>query len=229
MGTTRTADKAKRTYIAVMGEPLGSIFHALWQEVAWLHRKWDEYVELYGTKSSRVDLLNKAAPTFFRIVQDVLWQETLLHIARLSDPPSSAGKPNLTIQRLPPLVADAEVAQRVKTLTEKAVEASAFCRDWRNRRIAHRDLNLALENGAIPLSPASREKVKLALNAFVDVLNAVTQHYMDSTSFFDVGGHAGGAASLIYVIDDGLRAEAERQARHHGGEVRAEDLRRRDL
>lgn len=229
MGTTRTADEAKWNYIAVMGEPLGLVFHALWQEVAWLHRKWDEYVELYGTKSSRVNLLNKAAPTFFRIVQDALWEESLLHIARLTDPPSSARKPNLTIQRLPALVADAEAAQRVKTLTEKAVEASAFCRDWRNRRIAHRDLNLALENGAIPLSPASREKVKLALNAIVDVLNAVTQPYMDSTNFFDVGGHAGGAVSLIYVIDDGLRAEAERRARHQQDEIRADDVRRRDL
>jgi len=229
MGTTRSAEEAKQNYIAVMGEPLGSLFHALWQEVAWLHRKWDEYVELYGTKASRVDLINQAAPAFFRIVQDLLWEETLLHIARLTDSPKSAGKENLTIQRLSPLIIDVATATTVKSLTEKALDASQFCRDWRNRRIAHRDLSLALDQGALPLTPGSREKVKLALDAIVEVLNAVTRKYLESTSFFDMGGHPGGALSLIHVIDDGLRAEAERRERLQRSEVRPGDFGSRDL
>ena len=46
MATTQSADEAKQAYVASMGESLGSIFHALWQEVAWLHFKWREYVVL---------------------------------------------------------------------------------------------------------------------------------------------------------------------------------------
>ena len=72
MATTQSADEAKQAYVASMGESLGSIFHALWQEVAWLHFKWREYVVLFGTKQSRVALLNRAAPSFFRIVEDML-------------------------------------------------------------------------------------------------------------------------------------------------------------
>lgn len=40
----RTAEEAKQNYIAVMGDPLGSLFHSLWQEVTWLYRRWDNYV-----------------------------------------------------------------------------------------------------------------------------------------------------------------------------------------
>jgi hypothetical protein len=227
--TTRTPEEAKQNYIGVMGEPLGALFHSLWQEVAWVHRRWHEYVALYGDKPSRVDLLNNAAPGFFWLVQDMLWEATLLHIARLTDPPSSAGKPNLTIQRLYSLVNDAPVAPRVKTLTDTAISATAFCRDWRNRRIAHSDLSLALDEHPAPLAAASREKVDSALSAIVEVLNAVTQHYMDTTSYFDVPGYPGDAVSLLYVIDDGLRVEAERRDRLKRGEVRPDDYRNRDL
>jgi len=227
--TIQTADEAKKQYIAVMGEPLGSLFHSLWQEVAWLYRRWDSYVELFGSKESRVDLLNRAAPGFFRLVQDTFWEGTLLHITRLTDPPNSVGKANLTTQRLHGLVNDAAVAKQVKALTEKAVTVTSFCRDWRNRRIAHSDLSLAVDPHPTPLAPASRAQVILALNSLVDVLNAVTKHYMDTTNVFDLPNYHGDAMSLLYVVDDGVRAEAERRDRLNRGEVRDNDYRPRDL
>ncbi len=136
MSRYRTALETERYYVEQMGEPLGALFYALWQEVAWLNLKWQEYIELFGKKPSRVELLNKAAPLFFRIVQDALWYDILMHIARLTDPPKSRGKPNLTIRRLPELVGN----QELDSLVEEAKEAAEFCRDWRHRRIAHRDL-----------------------------------------------------------------------------------------
>jgi hypothetical protein len=56
-----------------LGGPLGKQFSALRQELAILFINWLEYVELFGTKSERIDLTNKAVPTFFRRVQDGLW------------------------------------------------------------------------------------------------------------------------------------------------------------
>jgi hypothetical protein len=70
---------------------------------------------------------------------------------------------------------------------------------------------LALE--AEPLKPASRQKVREALNALSDVLNAVASHYLKSTTFFDAGTEHGGALSLLYVLDDGLNAERSRRKR----------------
>jgi hypothetical protein len=48
-----------------MGDALGSQFDVLWQEVSRLHIKRAEYVELFGSKPNRVDLLNRAASAFF--------------------------------------------------------------------------------------------------------------------------------------------------------------------
>src|SRR5213594_2144410 len=98
-----TADEVREEHLASMGPHLGPVYNALWNEVAWLHAKWHEYKELYGEKPPRLELLNRASGFFFRIVQDTLWENTLLHLARLTDPAVVAGKSNLTIRALPEL------------------------------------------------------------------------------------------------------------------------------
>ena len=225
----RTAEEVRQHHIEVMGDELGSLYHALWNELAWLYSKWGEYVELFGTKPSRIELVNRAAGHFFRIVQDSLWEDALLHIARLTDPPKSVGKENLTIRKLPQLIVQEPLKKKVSELIDVAVEKAEFCRDWRNRHIAHKDLKLALSSGAEPLKPASRAKVKEALSSISDVLNALSNHYMDSTTMFDGVGNVGGAVSLLYVLDDGLRAEEERNERRKAGDYRAEDYQAGDL
>jgi hypothetical protein len=93
----RSAEEAKQDHIARMGLDLGSVYDALWQQVAWVHAKWSDYVVLFGTSESRVKLLNEASPAFFRHAQDSIWESVLLHITRLTDPPATGGKQNLTV------------------------------------------------------------------------------------------------------------------------------------
>ena len=228
--STRTADEVKQHHENFMGEELGSLYHALWNEVAWLYSIWSEYVELFGTKPSRIELANQAAGFFFRVVQDSLWEGSLLHLARLTDPSQTSGKENLTIRRLPILIDDDKVREEVEELVKFAAIKSEFCRDWRNRRIAHRDLGLAIgKEKANPLKPASREKVKKALDAISDVLNAVSKHYLDSETMFETRGTRNGVLSLLYVLDDGLRVEDERHARLKSGDYSVQDYQPRDL
>ncbi len=229
MANHKTAEEAEKEYIACMGGDLGKVFHALWQEVAWLYAKWGEYVDLFGEKPSRIELMNRAAPKFFRIVQDLLWEETILHIARLTDPPRTAGKDNLTIQKLPELIEDTELVAKLSGLIKVAVQSTEFCRDWRNRRIAHRDLHLAIKDGINPLKSASRKMVKEALITLVNVLNAVTLYYQNSDSFFEGCYGCDGGESLLYVIDAGLRAGEERKKRIERGEYNKEDLKARAI
>jgi AbiU2 len=99
-----TEDEVRDEYIRRMGRPLGAVFSALTRELVWLHVKWGEYMELFGTSPERIELLNNAAPTFFGIVQNIMWEDSMRHIARLTDPPKSVRKENLTIKTLPDLV-----------------------------------------------------------------------------------------------------------------------------
>lgn len=224
----RTATEAKAANIAVMGEALGAVYSELWQEVAWIHNNWAHYQELFGTNPSRIDLLNAVAPSLFRTVQDALFEAVLLHLARLTDHALSVGKPNLSLRRLAELAADGGAGVRVTEATSVAVAATEFARDWRNRKLAHRDLGLALGQPVTPLAAASRVAVKDALAAVVDVLNAVSAHYSDSTSLFDLPGGSDSIA-LLYTIRDGLRAEDQRLVRLKSGDYTADDLKHEEV
>jgi len=217
------AEQVEQQYLEAMGPELGKIFHRLWNECAWLHWKWGGYVELFGTAPERIALLNRAAPSFFFVVQDSLWNDVLLHICRLTDPPQSAGKHNLTIQRLAPIVVPA-LRPRVETLLEGALRKCEFALDWRKRHIAHRDLSLALRESSTALAPASRLFVKEALEAISAVLNVIDRHYRNSEVAYGGIAPAGDAEALLYVIRDGLEADDQRTKRRKSGHLLPEDL-----
>jgi hypothetical protein len=227
--TSLTSEESKQRYIDAMGQELGIIFHALSNELAWLYEKWNEYIELYGTKSSRINLINQAAGLFFKIVQDTLWENILLHITRITDREATFGHENLTIQRLANLIDKPDCKIEVEVLVEEVNKKVDFCRDWRNRRIAHNDLKLALRSEAESLMPANREKVNELLNLISEVLNTVTGFYTNSTTAFEGIGTSRGALTLLYVVDDGLKAQKVRQEKRKSGSTDPKDFPPRDI
>jgi hypothetical protein len=168
-----TSDELAQVFGAGMGPELGPLFHKLWLECAALHLKWGEYVALFGTGQSRVDVLNKAAPVFAHVVESVLREDVLLHICRLTDAPfpkRRTGQHRLTVNRLRPLVAE-PLREHVRRLAEVAASKAGFARDWRDRHIAHRDLLLALNpDGAKPLAAATGQAISEAIEAIAAVL-----------------------------------------------------------
>ena len=172
--------------------------------------------------------MNKAAPTFFRIVQDALWEEILLSLARLTDSPKSCGKSNLTFNALPEMLNDDSFRLEITDLVQKANIASDFARDWRNRHIAHRDAKLSLGEALEPLSPASRIKVAEAISSLHQVLNTISEKYLNSTMASDVIMPSHGARALLYIIRDGINARDQRYIRLKSGQLLEEDLRSSD-
>lgn len=223
MAEHKDSEEVRSHYIAKMGEELGSVYFRLWNECVYVHWKWEEFVALFGTNPKRVAIMNEVARSFFHIVQTSLWEDLLLQIARLTDPPRSAGKDNLTVTRLPDL-AHPEIKPELSQLIGKCLQKCEFARDWRKRWIAHRDLHVVLGNkGASPLANASRENVMAALDAIAAVLNAVELHYCGSTVMYELRP-AGNAESLLYVLRDGIRAKESRLARIKARSYTSEDL-----
>jgi hypothetical protein len=215
-------------YVAHMGERLGKRFDELWKDLAWLNVKWAQYTELFCSNRGRVDLLNETAPVFFRIVQDTLLEDVLLHVARLTEHSRPKGRnEKLTIHTLPALV-DVRIRNRVSYAVKIAQQKAATCLDWRHRHIAHRNVALALKE-AKPLEPITLQCVRDALAAIAEVLNEVHKQYVESEIGFGTPGRAGGAVELLYVIKDGLKAAEDREKRLHSGDIRREDWARREI
>ncbi len=224
MASHFTPEEVETEYVAAMGKSLGKLFFTLLNETAWLHHQWHQFDVLFATKSERIALLNEAAPTFFRLVQDNFWEQTLLHLCRLTDPVATGTKENLTIRRLTPEVAPA-IRADLQILADSAVQATEFARDWRNRHIAHNDWLLAMNPGARPLASASHAQVRYAIDAITAVLQKVGEHYTKSTLAFGPGiADPGNAEELLYVLRDGVRAVRAREQRIAEGKWLEDDL-----
>jgi hypothetical protein len=225
MSSDLTSDEVRQDYIATMGDDLGSQFNRLYNECAWLHLKWSEYVWLYGTSPSRIDLLNKSARGFFGLLDSTLWEDILLHLCRLTDDPEVGRRKRqtLSIRRLPTLV-EPPIREKLKRLVSGAVRKAEFARDWRDRRIAHQDLELVLKKGVKPLAGASRQKVKEAIAAIVAVLAAVDAHYRRSTTAYEHVSHLGDAEALLHVLRDGIEAQDEQFRRLKAGQISPSDF-----
>ena len=195
-----------------MGSALGELYDILYNQVAWVHIKWKEHRALFGTSKERIDFLNEAAPVFFASLQSTLWDDVLLHLCRLTDPEKSAGKPNLTIKCLPPLISDADLRLKVERLLKLANEKTAFARRWRNRRLAHREFPAAITADLESLTPGSRHDVEEALSSIRSVLNCIEVHYMKSSVLYEHSIEAlGGIDSLLKCLEKGVEEKRRRK------------------
>jgi hypothetical protein len=218
-----TADQTREEHLRVLGPVLGEVYHALWHETVWLHFTWKQYLTLFAQPQEGVDELNAAAPAFFFVVQNTLWEHVLLSIARLTGPPKSKGQDNLTVQGLPALVPDAAFGGHLGSMlaTREPIWASAT--KWRHKRLAHHDLDVALGR-AEPLPGVSRDDVEAALAALRAVLNAVARKYLGGEVAYDLRTPAPDAYALLHFLRLGLRSDQERQARLRAGNPLATDL-----
>ena len=206
MAEHKTHEQVHEERNEVLGPKLGPLYQGLYEEVTWLHAKWKQYRILFAESPGRIRLLNEVAGFFFRVIQDVLWEDVVLHIARLTDPPKSAGKDNLTLLRLEGALTEQALTEpalsvEVATLVERARMAAKFARDWRNRRLAHRDLSLAIENGVRPLPGISRADVENALDGIWAVLNKIEGHFFQSQVAFEEFLASDDAESLACYLE----------------------------
>jgi hypothetical protein len=229
MGATKSAEEILNNRIKVLGEEFGALYHSIYNQFHWILSKWIEYKELFATKESRIELLNNTAPSFFGMVQGILWENLLLGICKLTDPQKSAGKRNASINSLNSYVRDeifkSSVLAKANTLREKSV----FSRDWRNRYISHADFDLAVDQNAEPLSEATRDKVERFIEEFQEYINMYEKFYFNSTIAFGALSSYKSALSLLNILDEGFEAKEERMKRLRSGSIDESDLRFKNL
>jgi hypothetical protein len=180
-----SSEEVKNSYTSSMGEELGSAFFHLDQKLVELHIVWQQFRQLYGTNEETVQLLNRTAGLFFKVVQDELWDSVLLGISRMTDPADTRWGKNLTIQSLPPLIAEPGLKAEEQNLCDTAVGVAIFARNHRNKRIAHQDHNYLVNRTSNPIDGVSRERVEIMLEALRKVMNRLDSHFRDTTVIYE--------------------------------------------
>ncbi len=204
MATELGPEQVHAAALAAMGSPLGEPYDILRNQVTWVHLKWKEYLTLFAASKARIEFLNEAAPAFFGDLQSTLLDDVLLHLCRLTDPPKSSGKRNLTIECLPSLISDAFLREEVEGLLTGVRETTSFAREWRNRRLAHREFPVFITADVESVTPGSRHNVEEALASIRKVLNRIEVHYLKSNVLYEHSIEAlGGVDALLKCLEKG--------------------------
>ncbi|WP_439882152.1 hypothetical protein ACSX1A_03105 [Pontibacter sp. MBLB2868] len=219
MNRDKTAEEVKQEMIDKMGIDFGSLFYSLRNELLWLTYRWIEFRELYGTKETRIEIMNSSAPFLFYTIQNVLWENLLLGVAKVMDRPESRGKKNITFKSIPLFIKEQPFHDEIMSIFINLETESSFCRDWRNRWIAHKDHALSVDEGsAKPLEVATRLKFRTVLELMHELYNKVSLKYLGSQTAFEFLSSDRGAISLLNLLEKGLLYEQERLKKKLNGD-----------
>ena len=192
-----------------MPDPVREPFRNIAFELMWLHAKWNNYTALFEADGDQLGLLDATAPACFRIIHACMKTDILLSLARLTDPPSSSGRPNLSLRRLMVILTEAgfsAAADRCSSDLEELLEVCKPVRTRRNRLLAHADLATlqGVEAGPIPLIPPSL--VNEALRHARTILNTIEAEFKDSETAYQAPILRGEAKALLMFLRKGLEA-----------------------
>ncbi|MBN9307783.1 MAG: hypothetical protein J0I99_19640 [Devosia sp.] len=152
---------------SVLGVRYGAAFFHSRQALWALSSYWDRYEALFGS-AERVAVLNANSGQFWHATQQVLFDHVLLGVCRLTDPPQTGKRQNLTLAQLYELDPTSHKVELAR-LVGRAEKRAEFARSWRNKRIAHNDFD-QITGPVNSLAPATRNKVRSAIIGIHDVL-----------------------------------------------------------
>ena len=168
--------------------------------------------------------MNEAAPYFFRIVQHVLLDDVLLHIARLTDPAKQGSYENLSVCALPESISDQALAKEISDLVKAAVDHACPMRTQRNKRLAHTDRALITNPQVVPMPGVSRSQIETVLRDLRGILNCLHVHYTGGEFAFDRVRSVGNAEGLLFQLAVASRYEERARQRLAEGKLLPEDL-----
>jgi hypothetical protein len=167
----------------MMPKAIDEVFQPLRNEVLGIHMAWRLYREAFATSEERVILLNRYAGIWFGYAQAAMYDDIVVSLFRLLDPPNQGkGRDNLTLARLADVVETdhrkvlANVVRTARNRVENLLQPFA---DWRNKRVAHNDLSRmqATWRGNPTTPEPSYQTIEEALAGVRECMNSVDQYY----------------------------------------------------
>ena len=139
LSTRQSMDDLVQKYAPVMrGEENANIFIDLWLEVVYTKKIWHYMWDLYLEEN--IPILKKLHEPFWSLHQEIVQQYVALRLARLLDKKSIGGNRNLSVSQVEDFFEGTD-REEVESLLIELEKKGEFLRSYRNKYIAHRDLD----------------------------------------------------------------------------------------
>lgn len=177
---------------------ISDIFEELRTELIWLHGRWIIFDQLYGVSPERVEILNETAATYFRITQDVLLDDILIRIGRITDKPSTGKSENLSLGQIIRRLNNEmypELVSRLEVRLEEIQIMSDTIRKYRNKKLAHHDVSVALKVESLP--DLTFGVIRDTLKSIRDFMNECELYFTDSEMAYEAFSMSADGKALI--------------------------------
>lgn len=171
-----------------MDEHLQKVFDRMKQELNHIHYRWTLYRQIFGTNSSRIKLINKTSSSVFVEFQWLIIDYMVMSLSKLTDRARMQGNNNLSFHYLIEKVrgnGNVELTDELNAELEVLTIACEKFREIRNKRVAHNDLVVALDEYDSPLPGVSRADIEKALFHARNVMNKIELHFNDSQTLYE--------------------------------------------
>ena len=184
-------------------------FKAIHPQVLQAHIGWAQFRFLFTVSDRRMTVLSNTAPGFFAVLRDVLRNEAFMGIRRLTDPPETSGKRNLSLRTLVKL-ADASSNLRLSSeanakLTELLARAKTI-REVGDVWIAHTDLVRALSDTPLADLKVQRGEVDEVLRLIRELVWLFADHLSEARVNYDLPIIVGDADALARFLEGATNA-----------------------
>lgn len=186
-----------------MPPDVAEVHDRLSKALYYLYTKWKWWRRLWCTDAHTVKLLNYAAGFYFSVSHEVLRDDLILSVCRLTDPEASkvggVQKENMTfpllVSRVPQ--ADGSLREEAAKALESLRDQVQVFREHRNRRIGHYDRETVLKVQGSLLSDLSLEAMDGVLADMACILNLVEHHYDQNEHNYEDAIHGSGDANEL--------------------------------
>lgn len=172
----KTTDHAIEELVARFGEVDGFLVYKLTNSVSQLALQWRIFLYLYCGAKERIDVLNEASGFFAKTLQNILWDNTILTIRRLTDSAESNRNTNVSLIHLLKIAGENSELQRAYDDMLKCCEPS---RRYASKLIAHSDLDHATGKKTAAITRGETTQAVKSVMLFVQKFHSLVRdiHY----------------------------------------------------
>jgi hypothetical protein len=172
-------------------------FEFLQDRVLDIFHRWRTWKRLFlgqdqDAGEAKVRLLNKSAATFFSVVHDILLDDVVLRLWKLTDRDEKKTLTFRTLIKTNPFSLPPGELAKAKAVFDRYLKTTTTAEEWRQNKIAHENRARAL--GTKPLGKLKMSDIDKAISEAIEFMRAISQ---DSGFLYEEVSENGGPDQLF--------------------------------